>query len=114
MNCCDDNGRCTCGQGEPARPVRSCDELGLCQGHIPRCTGCTTPFEQTVRGVLQEEGERPLSLAPGVLEGYRVPRFGTPSQRRELARWLLPSLGFTAVLGLAGLAVGVVSGRFFP
>lgn len=99
MNCCDDNGKCTGGHGCVTH-ARSCDELGVCQGRTPPCSlDCCAPV---------------LRLAPGVIEGHKVGWLGTPAQRRELMRWLKPSLAFTAVVGLCGLAVGVIAGRFFP
>lgn len=80
--------------------ILSCNELGLCQRQFgkPPCIGCTV------------ENDEPLRLAPGVLEGYRVPHLGTAAQRRELVRWLVPALLFTGVVGMAGLAVGLIAG----
>jgi hypothetical protein len=52
-----------------------------------------------------------IRFAPGEIEAYRTPFFGTPAQRRELARWLVPSLLFSAVIGLVGLVVGLIAGR---
>lgn len=101
MNCCADNGRCTCSTGTP----RSCDELGLCQRRKPRCEGCIEGLQLTTEGI---------RFAPGAVEGYRAPVFGSPAQRRELMRWLKPALAFTTVVGLCGLAAGVIAGRYFP
>jgi hypothetical protein len=53
-----------------------------------------------------------LRFAPGALEGYRAPLFGSPAQRRELKRWLLPSLCFTASVGLVALVLGLIAGRY--
>jgi hypothetical protein len=100
MNCCDDNGRCHGGSDCAARVERSCDELGACQAKRPRCAGCTAGL-QVVEAI---------RFAPGAVEGYRAGFFGSPAQRRELKRWLLPSLGFTGVVTLAGLAAGLISG----
>ncbi|MGS5089038.1 hypothetical protein ACVC7V_21345 [Hydrogenophaga sp. A37] len=55
-----------------------------------------------------------FDFAPGAIERHKVGLLGTPAQRRELKRWLLPSLAFTVVVGLCALAVGVIAGRFFP
>lgn len=96
MNCCDHD--CNEGRDCPAR-ARKCDELGVCMQRTPPCTGCAPA---------------PFRLAPDVLQGYRVPLLGTPAQRRELKRWLLPAMAFSAAVTLAGLAVGVIAGRFFP
>jgi hypothetical protein len=52
-----------------------------------------------------------LRLAPGVIEGHKVGWLGTTAQRRELMRWLGPSLLFSAAVGLAGLVVGLIAGR---
>jgi hypothetical protein len=38
--------------------------------------------------------------------------FGSPAQRRELKRWLLPSLAFTLIVTLVGLVVGLIAGRY--
>lgn len=103
MNCCDDNGKCHGGTGCAERPVRSCDELGTCQGRTPPCAGCTPATATT----------QPLNLAPGAVEGYRVGFFGSPAQRRELLRWLVPSLAFSAVCALAAVAAGVIVARWF-
>jgi hypothetical protein len=103
MNCCDDNGKCTGGAGCAARTVRSCDELGLCQHKRPRCDGCTVGLQLTSEGI---------RFAPGEIEHYRTPFLGTPAQRRDLKRWLLPSLAFTVTVALCGLAAGVIAGRW--
>ena len=89
MNCCDEYGNCKGGPGCATRK-RSCNELALCQG----------------------DGRSPFAFAPGAIERHKVGLLGTPAQRRELKRWLLPSLAFTAVVGLCGLAVGVIAGRW--
>jgi hypothetical protein len=102
MNCCDDNGKCTNGPDCAARAERSCDALGLCQGKSPRCDGCTTGLQLTSEGI---------RFAPGVIEHEPGGLLGTPAQRRELARWLVPSLLFSAVIGLVGLVVGLIAGR---
>jgi hypothetical protein len=81
--------------------MNCCDANGKCTGGA----GCATR---------SPDCGQVLRLAPGVIEGHRVGLLGTPAQRRELKRWLLPSLGFSAVVALAGLAVGVIAGRFFP
>ncbi|MDP3322373.1 MAG: hypothetical protein Q8S71_02360 [Hydrogenophaga sp.] len=81
--------------------MNCCDANGKCTGG----TGCAT------RSL---DCGHVLRLAPGVIEGHKVGLLGTPAQRRELMRWLKPSLAFTAVVGLCGLAVGVIAGRFFP
>lgn len=101
MNCCDDNGKCTCSTGTP----RSCDEQAVCQRREPRCEGCLEGASLTSEGI---------RFAPGTVEGYRAPFFGSLAQRRELMRWLRPALTFTAVVALCGLAAGVIAGRFFP
>lgn len=84
MDCCDANGRCTGGTGCAARPMST---------HTSSCS------------------DR-LRFAPGALEGYRAPLFGSPAQRRELKRWLLPSLCFTASVGLVALVLGLIAGRY--
>jgi hypothetical protein len=101
MNCCDDNGKCTGGNGCAARTVRSCDELAVCQQREPRCDGCISGMQLTSQGI---------RFAPGAVEKYRAPFFGSPAQRRELLRWLKPSLAFTAAVILAGLAAGLIAG----
>jgi hypothetical protein len=73
----------------------TCKDLGVC-----KCPG---------RDCLDNTA-RPLRFAPGVLEGYREHVLGNAAQRRELRRWLMPALAFTAVVGLAGLAAGVIAG----
>ena len=78
---------------------RSCDELGMCQQRKPACNGCTVPTPA------------PLTLAPGVLEGYRIPKLGTPAQRRELVRVFKSAAIWLAVLGTSALAAGYLSGR---
>ncbi|OGB36228.1 MAG: hypothetical protein A3I16_09875 [Burkholderiales bacterium RIFCSPLOWO2_02_FULL_66_35] len=81
--------------------MNCCDDNGKCTGGH----GCAAR---------KPEGAQVLRLAPGVIEGHKVGLLGTPAQRRELKRWLLPSLAFSAVVTLCGLAVGVIAGRFFP
>lgn len=81
--------------------MNCCDDNGQCTGGH----GCVTRTPDCAQA---------LRLAPGVIEGHKVGWLGTPAQRRELMRWLKPSLAFTAVVGLCGLAVGVIAGRFFP
>lgn len=60
MNCCNDFGQCTQGDHCPARPAavapiklqrRSCDELGICQGHATPCASCSpaSPFKPNER-----------------------------------------------------------------
>ena len=74
---------------------QTCKELGVCKCPLPEC---------------QDNTARPLRFAPGVVQGYRAPALGTPAQRRELARWLVPALLFTSGVGLAGLAAGLIAG----
>jgi hypothetical protein len=135
MNCCDDNGKCTGGLGCAVRaapaavaafPGRSCNSLAICQGHKPPCPGCEWPATARDMAALERvnsaalgAGEMrfgaqasgaPIRLAPGVVEGYRVPVFGSAAQRRELSRWLWAALAWGSVFALAGLAAGVVAG----
>lgn len=77
---------------------RNCDMLGVCQQHQPPCKGCTVvPIRPDLR------------LAPGVLEGYRVPFFGTPAQRRELLRWVLLGALWAGVSGVTAFLAGVMA-----
>lgn len=100
MNCCDDNGRCTCSTGTPRR---SCDELAACQSRTPRCDGCKVPADTGQAG-------HSLMFAPGILEGYRTPFFGTPVQRRELVRLLKFGALWMAVFSLSGFAAVLIAG----
>lgn len=91
MNCCDANGDCTGGPGCAARTertVRSCEELGVCQG----------------------DHRGPFAFAPGVIEGHKVGLLGSPAQRRELLRWAKGSLAFLTLVGLSALAAGLLTG----
>lgn len=108
MNCCDDNGRCTGGKGCVARSGRSCDELGVCQERRPACGGCITRHDT---GPMMETAfaHGPL-LAPGAVEGYRIPLLGSRRQRRELKRWLEVAALLGAGLGLVGFVAGLVAG----
>lgn len=98
MNCCDDNGKCTCSNGGET-PRRSCDELAVCQDRTPPCASCTP--------------KTPLRLAPGVID-FGHPTWGeyvSQERRRELLRWLKGGLMFLAVAVLGALAVGLIVGK---
>lgn len=76
---------------------RCCDELALCQERKQACPGCPA---------------NPLQLAPGVVEGYRVPLLGAPAQRRERLRWAKSAAWWITWSGLAVLAAGLIAGVF--
>lgn len=110
MNCCDDNGKCTSGPDCAARTERSCDELGICQERYPRCGGCLARHDTAdMDGAAFAHGP---TLAPGVVEGYRVPLFGNRAQRRELVRFAKAAAWWITWCGLAGLAAGLISGAY--
>lgn len=111
MNCCDSAGNCTNGPGCATRTVRSCDELGVCQERHQRCGGCLVQHDTAAMRARFATGPQLHGhLAPGVVEGYRVPLLGTPAQRRELARIVKGGLWWAIWCGLAGLAVGLIAG----
>lgn len=99
---------------------RSCSDLAVCQGRTPPCTLADgkTPAcalidgDHLARTVLQtyRPGDKPLRLAPGVVEGHKVGLLGSPAQRRELVRYLRHLAAWGAVLIVCGLLVGVMSG----
>jgi hypothetical protein len=109
MNCCADAGNCKDGSDCAARTERSCDELGVCQERYPRCGGCLVRHDTAGMGNAFAHGPQ---LAPGVVEGYRVPFLGTPAQRRELLRFAKSAAWWITWCGLAGLAAGLISGAF--
>lgn len=71
------------------KELRTCDELGLCQGLTPPCKGCTLP-----------RAYRP-AFAPGVIEHHRR------QHGKHLVRWMVRALCLTA---LAMVMTGVLKG----
>lgn len=70
---------------------RHCDELGVCKGLTPPCTGCTLP--RTYRN--------PQPYAPGVIERHHR------QAGKHLVRWLVRALCLATA---AALVVGWVNG----
>lgn len=87
----------------------SCDELGVCQERYVRCGGCLASHDTNHMTAPVASGPR-YRFAPGVVQGYRTPFFGTAQQRRELRRWVELSVWLVAVVGLVAMAVGLVAG----
>lgn len=112
MNCRDANGNCTGGAGCAARTVRSCDELGLCQGRTPRCPGCAEEdavLSYAAFQLLTESPRTPTAFAPGTIESYRA-RFWTPARRRSLLRTLLICSAAGAILAVSAFFAGLIVG----
>lgn len=108
MNCCNDFGRCNCGNGvcapiKASRPATLCDERMVCQSLSPRCPGCTSGLQLTQAGI---------RLAPGVVEGYKAPFLGSPAQRRELVRQAKRAAVWVVILTLVAFAAGLSAGGF--
>jgi hypothetical protein len=97
MNCCDDNGKCTCRLGvSTSKPRCSCDALNLCQNCTPRCAGCAPV----------------LRLAPGVID-TGAPTFReqiAQSRRSELKQAAKATAWWLAFVVGCGFAVGLISG----
>lgn len=117
MNCCDSSGKCTNGPGCATRtqraewPSSTCDELGVFQERHQRCGGCLVRHDTAgMRSSFATGPQLRGNLAPGMVEGYRVPLFGTRAQRRELVRMAKASAWWLTWSALAGLAVGLISG----
>lgn len=117
MNCCDSAGKCTNGPGCATRtprgewPAHNCDELGVCQERHQRCGGCLVRHDTAgMRASFATGPQLRGDLAPGMVEGYRVPFFGTRSQRRELVRIAKASAWWLTWSAVAGLAVGLIAG----
>lgn len=109
MNCCDANGKCTCGNGQPSSV--SCDDLGVCQERFPRCGGCMNSHDTTrMKAAFATGPELRHDLAPGVVEGYKIPFWGTRAQRREWWRLFKATAYWVTFSALAGLAAGLISG----
>ena len=69
MNCCNDSGQCTSGTNRPTRPAtvaptkfqrRTCDALGVCQGHPKACASCTPAEQAATESDLAELIDMPL------------------------------------------------------
>ena len=111
MNCCNDHDQFACAAGKPAAVARAsrytCDELGVCQERVSRCGGCFTKVDTAGMTASIAHGH---AFAPGAVEAYKAPLFGSPSQRRQMVRAIKAAALWMAVCGAAGFAAGVVAG----
>ena len=69
MNCCNDFGQCTSGTNCPTRPAtvapikvqrRTCDALGICQGHPNACANCSPQEQADTESDLAALNDMPL------------------------------------------------------